>query len=104
MDDSNRVEKRRQQRTLVEEIQRSAVIRPVGEEKEIWGMIIDRSDHGVQVSIPIELPTGREVEITTNVRDDDGSWDQQEHLGRVRWCNPDGLMEEACNIGIEFMD
>ena len=104
MEDISREEKRRYKRTLVEEILRSAVIKPVDDDKEIWGMIINRSDHGVQVLIPIGLPAGREVEVTTNLREEDGSWDQQQHLGQVRWCNPDGLMEEACNIGIEFLD
>ena len=98
------VEKRRYKRTLVEEVLRSAVIRPVDDDKEIWGMIINRSDYGVQVLIPIELPAGRKVEITTNLRDDEGAWDQQQNVGMVRWCNPDGLKEEACNIGIEFLD
>jgi hypothetical protein len=104
MDNTSREEKRRDQRTLVEEVLRSAVIRPVDDDKEIWGMIINRSERGVQVLIPIELPAGRKVEITTSLRDNDGSWDQQLHLGLVRWCNPDGLMEEACNVGIEFLD
>ena len=104
MDNITSEEKRRYQRTLVEEILRSAVIKPVGDEEEIWGMIINRSDHGVQVSIPIELAAGSKVEITTNLRDEDGSWDQQQHIGRICWCNPDTLMDEACSVGIEFVD
>jgi hypothetical protein len=104
MDDTTDADKRRDQRTLVEEVLRSAVIRPVDEEKEIWGMIINRSAHGVQVSIPIELAKGSKVEITTSLRDDDGTWDQQQHVGRVCWCRPDVLIDEACNVGIEFLD
>ena len=104
MDNTTSEDKRRYQRTFVEEILRSAVIKPVDEEKEIWGMIINRSEHGVQISIPIELETGSKVEITTSLRDEDGTWDQQQHVGRVCWCNPDALMDEACNVGIEFLD
>jgi hypothetical protein len=104
MEDTSSEEKRRYQRTLVEEVLRSAVIKPVNDKGEIWGMIINRSDHGVQVSIPIELAAGSKVEITTSLRDKDGTWDQQQHIGRICWCNPDTLLDEACNVGIEFVD
>jgi hypothetical protein len=104
MDNKNSEDKRRHQRMLVEEVLRSAVITPVDDEKEIWGMIINRSDYGVQVSIPIELAAGSKVEIATNLRDEDGTWEQQQYIGRVCWCNPDPLLEEACNVGIEFLD
>lgn len=103
MDDFNR-EKRRYKRTLVDEILRSAVIKPVGAEIEVWGMIIDQSVQGLQVALPIEISPKTEVEITRTQRDEDDLWDNKQYLGRVCWCKPGEIRGESFNVGIEFLD
>ncbi len=97
-------ERRRIARALVDEIKKSAVIKPVDDEIEIWGMIVDQSIRGVQVSIPIELSPETTVKLIRANQDDAGEWENQEHMGRVCWCNLDDASSESYRIGIEFMD
>lgn len=96
-------EKRRHRRTLVDAILRSAIIRPVGDDTEIWGMTVNQSDYGVQISVPIEISPKTEVEITLTKRDENNVWENRLYKGRVCWCNPDKVTEEAYNIGVEFL-
>jgi len=97
-------EKRRHKRTLVEEILRSAIIKPLGEETEIWGMIVDKNNHGVKVSVPVAIPPKKNIEISIPYRDEDNSWENRQYIGRVCYCNPDEMMGESYYIGVEFLD
>lgn len=96
-------ERRRSARVLVEQILKSALIKPSGENIEIWGMIVDQSIHGAQVSVPIEISPETTVEFTRTKKDDNGLWEDNKHLGQVCWCKPDGITGEAYRIGIEFV-
>jgi len=101
MDDSS-MERRRSYRTLVEQILKSALIKPADDNIEIWGMIVDQSVQGVQVSVPIALSPETAVEFIRTQQDENGQWEDNRHAGRVCWCKADGMTGESYRVGIEF--
>jgi hypothetical protein len=102
MEDSSK-EKRRYSRSLVSDILTSAIIKPIGGGAKVWGMVVDSSSRGVMVSLPKEIATDTKVDISITHQTEDGPMDSKQYLGRICWCEPDELMENTFNIGIEFL-
>lgn len=95
-------ERRRIERFLAADTLISVTLKPVGLDKETWGIVTDTSNYGFQISIPLEILPKTRVQVTVTKKLDQDHI-ETEHLGGiVRWCRPDSILEDTYTIGIEI--
>jgi hypothetical protein len=95
-------EKRRIERFLADDTLISVTLKPVGHDKEVWGLVTDTSAYGFQISIPLEIQPKTSVLVTITKRLGPDHIETEHLVGIVRWCRPDTILEDTYSIGIEI--
>jgi len=100
----NTLEMRQHERFLVGDTLISVTLKPIGRDKEIWGIVTNTSMKGFQISIPLLIDPDTMVAVTVTRKLEDDQSEIEHLVGRVRWCEPDDLLDETYNIGLEILE
>ncbi len=95
---------RHKTRFLAEDAEISVTLTPLGTNKEIWGIVIDFSEDGFQINVPLEIKSETLLKITICRKSDCEEVDIEHLSGRVVWCRPDTIVEDCYNLGIELSE
>ena len=95
---------RRYERFLFKNTLISVPQKPFGHDKDIWGIITNTGMHGFQISLPLRIDPETMVAITVTRELEEDLSEIEHFVGRIRWCKPDDLLDETCNMGIEILE
>lgn len=97
-------DKRRQERRLAEGVLINVTLTPFETDQEIWGVVVDYSAIGFQITVPQYIAADTMVRVTITRRTTGDEWEIEHLVGRVVWCAPDAVLEETYNLGIEVLN
>lgn len=93
---------RQQDRTPIIDTLMSVILKPLGEEIEIFGLVSNKSGKGMRVTIPLELEPETQVEITVTAASADWIPKNSRIVGVVRWCEESETTANTYDVGIEM--